>query len=371
MRILHLIDSGGVYGAERILLYLAREQRRSGHHPVIGSIARPGAGPVALEIAAISWGLPVAPIRIGRIPTPGVINEVLGQVHHVGPDVVHSHGYKANILIGPLSRGRRGPMLATLHGWTSARRLSAIRLYERLDQWALRRIDSVVVVSPTMLRLPALRRVSPARRHLIENGIPDLQERLADLTTANAQPLPEDLLRRVSARPTLVSIGRLSPEKGFGLLIEAFGQARAKLGAGHQLIIVGEGPERTMLTERIAALGLGNDVHLVGFLDGADRLLRDAAGFVMSSFTEGMPLVLLEALQWGVPILATSVGAIPEMLDNGSLGALVPPNDLEALRAGLERLMTDPGVRAKPAQNDRYTSGRMAAEYLRAYEAIT
>ncbi len=262
-------------------------------------------------------------------------------------------------------------MLTTLHGWTSARRFSAIWLYERLDQWALTRIDSVVVVSPTMLKLPALRRVSPARRHLIENGIPSLQDRLADLATRNAQPLPEDLLGRVSARPTLVSIGRLSPEKGFGLLIEAFGQAREKTGSGHQLIIVGEGPERTMLTERIAALGLGNDVHLVGFLDGPDRLLREAAGFVMSSFTEGMPLVLLEALQWGVPILATSVGAIPEMLDHGSLGALVPPNDLAALRAGLERLMTDRGVRAKPAPTDRFTSARMAAEYLRAYEAIT
>ena len=77
-----------------------------------------------------------------------------------------------------------------------------------------------------------------------------------------------------------------------------------------------------MLANRIAVLGLSAAVCLGGYVEGADRLLAHAAGFVMSSLTEGMPLVLLEAMQWRVPILATSVGAIPELLDEGRRGRL-------------------------------------------------
>ena len=115
-------------------------------------------------------------------------------------------------------------------------------------------------------------------------------------------------------------IGRLSAEKGFAGLIEAFGRANRAHGDTHQLLIVGEGPERAALAQRIAALGLHERVTLAGYVAGADRLLETAAGFVMSSLTEGMPLVLMEALQWGVPILATAVGAIPELLQDGRCG---------------------------------------------------
>jgi glycosyltransferase involved in cell wall biosynthesis len=373
MRILHLIHSEGVYGAERILLYLAREQQRSGHSPVIGSMRDPGTPQTDFEALAGRFGLPVVPIRIAPRPTPQVIGRMLGVVRESGADIVHSHGYKANILLGPLPRRRRGPMLSTLHGWVAAPGFSTLRLYELLDRMALRRIDQVVVVTRAMLALPAVRSLALQRRRLIENGIPPLATRLADLALQAAPPVPEALAAAGRAGPCLVAIGRLSPEKGFELLIEAFAQARAASGRAHRLIIVGEGPERAALTAQIHARGLGQEVLLAGYLEGADRLLADAAGFVMSSYSEGMPLVLLEALQWGVPVLATAVGAIPEILADGR-GTLVPPRDLPAMRAALERLMSAAPVRRNAdadAAGERYTSMRMAAEYLSAYQAIT
>ena len=145
MRILHLIDSGGVYGAERILLYLAQEQQRRGHDPVIGSIGSLGVRPKVIETTAASLGLRVVPIRIARRPTPGMIRLLLQTVRDVAPDVLHSHGYKADILLGFLPRRVRGPMLTTLHGWTAAGKVDALWLYERLDRISLRRIDAVVV----------------------------------------------------------------------------------------------------------------------------------------------------------------------------------------------------------------------------------
>ena len=215
------------------------------------------------------------------------------------------------------------------------------------------------------------------RSHLVENGIPPLQVRLADLAARNTAALPAEITAPMRNTPTLVAIGRLSAEKGFGNLIEAFARVRAE-GIDHcRLVIVGEGAQRAVLTARIAALGLQKSVVLAGYLEGAERMLEHAAGFVMSSLTEGMPLVLLEAMQWRVPILATSVGAIPELLDYGQRGQLVPPGSVEALTDGLRQLMTslaaarrDTVERAYAAVQQHYTSSRMADEYRRLYQEV-
>src|SRR5882672_8125284 len=376
MRILHLIHSEGVYGAELILLYLAREQQQRGHEPFVGSIRDTGTHQTPFEAVAHSWGLPVVPIRIAPRPTPGVVCSLLRAVRDVAPDVLHSHGYKPNILLGFLPRRLRGPMLRTLHGWTGARTFSALWLYEHLDRLSLRRIESVVVVTRRMLELSALQGVAASRRHVIENGIPPREERLADFAARGVAPLPDELVEFTAREPTLIAIGRLSPEKGFTLLLEAFARASSQVAAPYQLLIVGDGPEREALATRIAALSLSGTVRLAGYVDGADRLLAVAAGFVMSSLTEGLPLVLLEAMQWHVPIVATAVGAIPERLDDRRREHLVPPNDLAALTHELQGLMSGDSNSGEAiasvcqALSGRYTSARMAEEYLAAYAAI-
>lgn len=374
MRILHLIHSEGVYGAERILLYLAGEQQHRGHQPLIGSIRDPGTPETPFEALARAHGLTVVRIRIAPRPTPGVVKSLLGSVRAVAPDVLHSHGYKANILLGPVPRGRRGPMLATLHGWTSTRLFSRMWVYEHLDRLALRRLDGVVVVARSMLKLRPLRGVAASRRHVIENGIPPLAARLHEMAAHGAAPLPDELVEFVAHRPTFIAMGRLSLEKGFELLLEAFARVRAQTAATHQLLVVGEGPQHQLLENRIAAFGLSAEVRLAGYVDGADRLLEHAAGFVMSSLTEGMPLVLLEALQWRVPILATAVGAIPDILEGGRRGLLAPPGDVDALATGLLRILelrpVKPASKADEATADPYTSAGMAERYLGAYAAI-
>lgn len=376
MRILHLIHSEGVYGAEAILLYLAREQQR-GHEPFIGSIRDPGTAETPFEALARSWGLTVVPIRIAPRPTPAVVGALLRTVRELAPDVLHSHGYKSNILLGPLPRRRRGPMLATLHGWTNIRRFNRMWLYERLDRLALPQLDAVVLVARAMRGLRAVRGVPANRLHVIENGIPPLATRLQDFDRGGAAPLCTALVDFVARRPTLLAIGRLSPEKGFAGLVEAFGHARLRAAAPHQLLIVGEGPERALLERRIATLGLSAHVCLAGYVQGAERLLSGAAGLVMNSLTEGMPLVLLEAMQWRVPIVATAVGSIPELLDGGRRGALVPAADPAALERALHTVMSagadamTPGVTAAyAAVTQHYSSARMAADYFSAYGAI-
>lgn len=372
MRIFHLIHSEGVYGAELILLYLAREQQGAGHEPLIGSIRDPGTPQTEFEACASAWGLRVVPVRIAPRPTPGVVRSLLSTIREYNPDVLHSHGYKADILLGPLPRRVRGPMLATLHGWTGGRTFSAKWLYERLDRVALRGIDLVVLVTRRMLALRALSGIKPGRRRVIENGIPPLAVRQAERAGA---ALPGELVEFMGRRPTLVAIGRLSAEKGFTVLLDAFGNARSQCGEQHQLLIVGEGPERARLEDRIVTLGLGAAVQLAGYVAGADRLFASAAGLVMSSLREGMPLVLLEAMQWRVPILATAVGSIPDLLDGGRCGRLVKPDDVNALAQGLCALLSADSdgtiERAYRMVTGHLTSARMNEEYLAAYEAIS
>ncbi len=259
-------------------------------------------------------------------------------------------------------------MITTLHGFSNSPVFSALWIRERLDQLALSRIDLVVAVAKVMLNFPAVRRLDARRLRVIANGIPDKLTRRADLTVSGVPALPEDLTHQVSALPTLVAIGRLSPEKGFDLLLEAFARIRAPLKQDWRLVIVGDGPERAALMRRATSLGLHETVRLVGYLEGADRLLDYAAGFVMSSRTEGMPLALLEALQYNVPILATAVGAIPEMLP-ATRGRLVPSGDLDALVRGLEQLIESypSSPRALDTQSG---SARMAREYLDAYRSV-
>jgi len=374
MRILHLIHSEGIYGAELILLYLAHEQQQQGHQPIIGSMRDPGTPATPFEALAASWGVTVVPIRIVPRPTPAVIRRLLEISRGLQTGIVHSHGYKANILLGPQRRGTRPPMVSTVHGWTASRTFSFLWLYERLDRWALGHVDAVVVVTRAMLKLPAVRAVAADRVHLIENGIPALATRMAALALRGAAAVPRSLIEFTRRRPTLVGIGRLSAEKGFAGLIEAFGRANRAHGDTHQLLLVGEGPERAALAERIAALGLQERVTLAGYVAGADRLLEASTGFVMSSLTEGMPVVLMEALQWGVPVVATAVGAIPELLQDGRAGELVAPGDVDALTRALSALMArTPAAAAGPraALPSHFSSARMARDYLRLYEAIT
>ncbi|HUA87984.1 MAG TPA: glycosyltransferase, partial [Steroidobacteraceae bacterium] len=156
--------------------------------------------------------------------------------------------------------------------------------------------------------------------------------------------------------------------EGFNLLIEAFYRHQRAGGRFGRLVIVGDGPQRPQLQAQLATLGLADAVALPGYVEGPDRLLEQAAGFVMSSLTEGMPMALLEAIQWPRPVLATSVGEIPQILQGSPRAVLVAPNSVDELVGGLERLQSLPPT--APARDDlaaRYTAERMALEYDAAY----
>ncbi len=369
MKILHVIDSGGLYGAETMMLHLMTEHQRMGLHPLLASIGVPGDTEKPLEVKARQSGLDVVSFRMRPgLNWSGAMN-ILRYARQEQVDLLHSHGYKGNILFGLLPSMVRGlPQVSTLHGWTAVGGLSRLRLYEWLESFSLRRLDRVVLVNNDMLQFSRLKWVPRRKLAVIENGIP-----LEFNTDAGA--IQAEIQTFIRNRFTFGAIGRLSAEKGFCVLLEAFAQIVAD-GSDVQLVILGEGGQRAILEEEVKRLQLEHRVLLPGFVAEAKNYLPLFDAFVMPSLTEGLPMVLLEAMAAGVPIVATRVGGIPRVLGGEQGGLLVEAGNTDALRHAMIAVGKDEQAAkirvewASRCVKEKYSSQTMAKKYYSIYKTL-
>lgn len=370
MRVFHVIDSAGIYGAEVVLLNLLQEQVAIGLKPVLCSIGDPGEDEKPLEAEARSRGIPVRKVRIPRGFKPKSSLALLREARFSRADIIHLHGYKDTILLGlPPRLLRKIPAIRTLHGWQATSKLSRFWLYEALDRYCLDRLDGIVAVN-AILREKVQSFVKRPSVVTIENGIPPLRfdrERILNENSA--------LARFCEDAQIIGGIGRFSKEKGFAILVRAFALLLAER-KGVRLILIGEGSEQEEITRFLRDKGLGEHVHLAGYKHDAAKYLPIFDIFVIPSLTEGLPIVLLEAMQAGVPVVATRVGGVPDVLGNGKLGMLLEPGSADLLAHAISDVidhMDDASARAKKAREkvlDCYSSRRMAEEYLGFYESV-
>ena len=410
MKILHIIDSGGLYGAEVVLLNLVAEQIKQGLDPTIASIGEKHIQEKPLEAEALKRGFKVK--KFGMRPGPNYLGamKVLKFAHKADFDIMHSHGYKGNILFGFIPKSiRKIPMVSTIHGWTSTNNsFSKIRLYEWLDSKSLKYIDAVILVSKAMKSHPRLENLNGIKFHVIPNGIPipetqfnnstnqpfnqnltqqtqatqstqvtkstqlTQQTQLAQRTLSTQQTLDQSIIDFCSKGFTIGSIGRLSTEKGYKYLIEAFALL-VKKGIDARLIIIGEGYERDYLEGLVAQFEVTDRVMLPGYREDAKQYLSYFNVFVISSLTEGLPITLLEAMHARVPVVATEVGSIRDVLQNGKAGILIQPCSAEAIAQTTERLFHGEKLfntltaSAYHRVTTCYSSKAMAMEYLNVY----
>ena len=368
MRILHVIDSGGLYGAENMLLTLTAEQLQMGIRPVIASIGLPGELEKPLENEARRRGVEVQAFRMRPGPNLFGALRILRFAKRRDVKLLHAHGYKANILFGLLLSGvRRLPMVSTVHGWTGIGRSGRMRLYEWLDAHSLKCVDRVVLVDSAMAACSHLQLIRD-RCLVVNNGLsgePDdepvsLDKRIADFCRDGF---------------TLCAIGRLSAEKGFDLLLDAL-RAAVDRYPDLRLVIFGEGELRQALEQQVRDLRLQGRVLLVGFLPDARDYLMLCRGFVLSSLREGLPIVILEAMRAGVPIIATRVGGVPEALAEGEAGLLVEAGSSWALGEAIVQLREEGAfgekrVAAASLRVRNHYSGRaMARHYQEVYAGL-
>lgn len=356
MKVLHLIDSGGLYGAERMLLTLATEQLAQGLSPMILSAGEPQIGDKPIEIEARRLKIPVTPWRM----KPGFnlkgSAEVITWARAEGFQLLHSHGYKFNVLMGLWpERTRKLPLVATLHGYVKGPRFTKSWLYESVDRMVLARMRQVVLVSEAMRQQVPKRIAHSDRTSVVANGLSTQSVR----ELAN-QPISEAIEAFIAGCDGFIlGVGRLSAEKGFDRLIAAFAVLRKqhpRLG----LVIVGEGKQRAALEEQAKALGVSEGVLLPGFVQPVPPLMKRTLVLCMPSLTEGLPITLLEAMTLEVPVVACDVGEIANVLSQGKGGRVFHYRDPETLAAELESVISGG---AEVSERLRWASQRVESDF--------
>jgi glycosyltransferase involved in cell wall biosynthesis len=346
-RVLHLRTvSGRGGGPEKTILNSPRFLE--GQYDMQLAYIRPEGDPeydMPQRARAMGVDLLDVPERAGM--DPRTVWRLAQQIREFRPDILHAHDYKTNLLAVLLGRWFGTRTLTTMHGYVS--RGGRLEVYYRLDHWALRHLDHVIAVSDDLYDLLPPLGIPEERRSLVPNAI-DVQQfaRRRGIREAR-QALGMD-----PARLVVGAMGRLAPEKGFDLLIQAFDRL---LGTGldAELVIAGEGPERPRLEALIAQLGRGDRVRLLGHQSEVRPLYEALDVFALSSRREGLPNVLLEAMALEVPVVATRVAGVPGMITDGVDGLLVEPWSAEELTAALNRLLADAGLRSRMACEARKT----------------
>jgi glycosyltransferase involved in cell wall biosynthesis len=283
------------------------------------------------------------PHRSWDVRLPGFLTRLTKEVK---PDIVHTHGYKADCIASLLKARLRCPIVATAHGWTEA--TVRDRLYKRLDLLALRRFDQVVGVCNYTCDQVASGGVPQWKVIRVYPGVQ---------VCASPESAPTGPVR---SRPSIPGVevlygcvGRLSPEKGHWLLVKSFADIRAR-GARAHLVIVGDGSERHNLERLAGRLGVGEHVSFLGYQSNPTDLVRSFDVFVLPSLREGLPFVVLEALSMNVPVLASRVGGVPEVIQSGQIGGLlVERGNVEGLTEGMMTLYRSPVLRRTLAWRGR------------------
>ncbi len=356
--IVHVLSSYGVGGQERVALDLAIGQKARGHDVSVLSLAAAPDGAMAKEFAE-------AGISVGRVPKRGGLDPTLvprlaRELRRRHADVVHTHNPLPLIYGAPAARLAGAAAIHTKHGVNPGSR--GHRLLRRA---AAQLAHAFVAVSDTTEQQARAQKDAPdARIHTIANGI--RLDRYA--------PDPE---ARAAARVELGlgdawvvgTVGRLDSYKNQAMLVRAMAPM---LSSNVRLVIVGDGDARAEVEAAVAALPEPRWVVLTGRRMDVPKLVHAFDVFALPSKTEGLPLVVPEAMAAALPIVCTNVGGLPTVVDEGVTGMLVPVDEA-ALSAALGKLANDHelartmGAKARETALARYSHDRMVDAYLALY----
>ncbi len=358
--VLHVLAPAPAGGLERVVELLATGHAAMGHALHVAAIFGPGDEAGELTTALGRAGVVVHALRLRSRAYLEERRAVAALCRSLRPTVVHTHGYRPDVLDAPVARALGIPVVTTVHGFTGGSGRN--RAYEWLQRRGFRRMTAVVAVSEPLARALLLGGVRPERLHMIRNA-------WRPAADAGLEPCLARAAVAVPAQAFHIGwVGRLSAEKGADVLVEALA-----LLPDLPLVasVVGDGRERGEIQARAEAAGLADRIRWHGLLPAAERLFPGFDVLVLSSRTEGTPMVLFEAMHARTPVVATRVGGVPDVLgDQGAL--LVAPEDPRALAAAIRAVYDDPAGAARRAAvaADRLASRFDYAGWLRAYEDL-
>jgi glycosyltransferase involved in cell wall biosynthesis len=364
MKVLHLISSSGFFGAEKVLVELATATRAlSGITPVVGIIQNRYNPHTEIYPLLKNAGILCEIFPCRRRFDVKTVAELREFIQAYGITAVHSHGYKSNFyalaatLLLPVRR------FVTVHNWIRTDR--KLRAYALMDKFMLRCFHGIAVVSAVL------------REEVCRAGIPSFRVRFIRNGISTAAPTADRAgLRQALGIPALASVigtvGRLSPEKGHACFLQAASEI-VRQYPDTRFLLVGDGPERAALERLAGEAGIAGATIFAGIRDDVPALLAAMDIFVLPSLIEGMPMALLEAMAARKPVVATRVGAVPQVIDDGKNGVLVAPGDAAALAAGIKRVLRDAAAAQGWAEaayrtvEQEYSAAVMAEHYAALY----
>lgn len=367
-RILHLISSSGFLGAENVVLELALYSKHSGLNVTIGVFENSRNPNYELADIAKHRGLEVKifPCR-GRYDG-NTVNMIRDYIKSSVINLIHSHNYKSNFFAWiALSKQKSVKWVITNHG----RRLGQMLfLYYLVNILIMRRADKVIAVSEEIAFNMKKQGISKKKITLIHNGI-DFEKFININTT--------DELRRTfgfnGTSKVIGTIASLTPEKGHIYLLEAAQQVIDRYPECC-FLIVGDGGQRQFLEEKTSHLGLNEKVIFAGSRKDVPEILPMLDAFVLPSLKEGLPMALLEAMAAKIPVIASKVGAIPNIIEDGISGLLIPPENPDAVAEAINTILSDENSAKEMTRRgfqkvrDHFSSKKMAEKYLTVYREL-
>lgn len=354
---LHVLAPAREGGLERVVEMLAEGQRERGVH--VAAVLTPDEAVGHPFVARLNdKGVALTPVVVGRRNYLQEYRALGALVTRLRPAVIHTHGYRADVVGAAVARGHGVAVVSTVHGFTGNGKYT--RFYERVQCSALRYANAVIAVSRPLVDRLVSAGISPARVHCIPNGFAPPASNLARSDARQKLGIPTDAT-------VAAWVGRLSREKGADVMLHAI----ANCDPSWRVSIIGDGPERDRLRELAASLGVHNRVVWHGNVPNAGSLLAAFDAFVLSSRTEGTPIALLEAMHAGVPIVGTQVGGVPDVV--GPAQALLVPSENPGMIAkALEEISLQPSAAAERTvrAREKVVASFSASAWLAAVETV-
>jgi glycosyltransferase involved in cell wall biosynthesis len=267
---------------------------------------------------------------------PSLLFQARKVLLETGANIVQTHGYKSNLIGFLLRRVCSHPWIGFAHGYTDDS--NKIRFYNMLDRAVLGYADRVVTVSGSTKRLLVRSGVKESRISLIYNAVdPD-----EDKPTLDSHVVKKNYGIRVGQKVVGV-VGRLNPEKGQLVFLKAF-RSVLKIFPDVKALIIGDGQDRRNLEDYCKQNGMDGNVVFTGYQENMANFYQVLDILVLPSLSEGLPNAVLEAMSFGVPVVAASVGGVPEVIYDEN-GVLVPPGDHEALADRMTKLLRNDQLR--------------------------
>ena len=298
-----------------------------------------------LEERAKKWNAPLISIPDRGIRDLSVFRTLLEICKAEKVAIWHAHDYKSNFIGLVLRRYWPMHLITTAHGWVKFTWRTP--LYHWIDRYCQRRYEKVICVSEDIHEKCLRHGVRPDRCCTIDNAIDHIEfQRNKSVAEAKAS------MGIAPNRLVVGAVGRLSKEKGFDLLIQSVSNLIA-IGLDLELIIAGDGDQRSQLEQLIRGQNDPGRFRLLGHCSESSDIFQAMDVFALSSLREGLPNVILEAMAFKVPIVATRIAGIPRVVRHQENGLLVEPSNVNELTSALNVLLSDSVLRERFAQAGR------------------